>query len=273
PGQALVYSRLAPAYAEAYNLGPALICDRQALSLYRQINNRAKLGDAHNNLAETYVLLGAYEQAREHTLKSLDFYRQQGYKTYEANTLSLYALILDRLDQTEPAEKQYRASIAAQKALKVNFSLRFSLLYWGDFQLRVGRLTEAELTLDEAKALNDDVPHMRLTTQAKQAKVYLAQGKREAALALADAVWREIEPTGGAGLPLPLNTLDECCSVFQACEDSRAKVVLQLAANVLKRTATKIDDPEMRASFLNNVPVNRQLQAAWQRGRVETMEL
>ena len=32
-GQALVYSRLAPAYAEAFRLGPALICDREALRL------------------------------------------------------------------------------------------------------------------------------------------------------------------------------------------------------------------------------------------------
>jgi tetratricopeptide (TPR) repeat protein len=46
PGQALVYSRLAPAYAEAYNLGPALICDRRALDLYTQINNHTKLGAA-----------------------------------------------------------------------------------------------------------------------------------------------------------------------------------------------------------------------------------
>lgn len=270
PGQALVYSRLAPAYAEAYNLGPALICDRRALSLYKQINNQAKLGDAHNNLAETYVLLGAYEQAREHTLKSLEFYRQQGYKAYEANTLSLYALVMDRLGQTEAAEKLYRASIALQKALKVNFSLRYSLLYWGDFQLRAGRLAEAELTLDEVIALNEDLPHMRLTLQAKQAKVYLAQGQHEAALALAEAVWGEIEPTGGSGLPLPLNTLEECCSVFQACNDDRAKAVLQLATNVLKRTATAIDDPDMRASFLNNVPVNRRLQAALSANWVET---
>ena len=80
PGQASVYSRLAPAYAEAYNLGPALSCDRRALSLYSQINNQTRLGIAHHNLAETYVLLGAYKQAREHTLKSLEISRQQSRK-------------------------------------------------------------------------------------------------------------------------------------------------------------------------------------------------
>jgi tetratricopeptide (TPR) repeat protein len=60
PGQASVYSRLAPAYAEAYNLGPALVCDQEALRIYSQINYRTKLSRAHNNLAETLALLGAY---------------------------------------------------------------------------------------------------------------------------------------------------------------------------------------------------------------------
>jgi predicted ATPase/DNA-binding SARP family transcriptional activator len=271
PGQASVYSRLAPAYAEAYNLGPALSCDRRALSLYSQINNQTRLGIAHHNLAETYVLLGAYEQAREHTLKSLEISGQQSRKLNEANTLSLYALIMDRLDQTEAAEKQYQAAIAAQKALKANFSLRFSLLDWGTFQVQQGRLDEAELTLDEAITLNDDVPHMRLTAQAKQALVYLAQGKREEALALADTIWQAIEPTVGKGLPFPVNTMVECYAVFQACDDDRAGAALHMAAKVLKRTAAGIDDPEMRASFLNNVPVNRQVRAALSEDRVETV--
>jgi tetratricopeptide (TPR) repeat protein len=264
-----VYSRLAPAYAEAYNLGPALICDRQALSLYKQTNNQTRLGVAHHNLAETYVLLGAYEQAKEHTRKSLEISRQQSRKMNEANTLSLYAQIMDRLGQTKAAEKQYRTAIATQKALKVSFSLRFSLIDWGTFQYQQGWLNEAELTFEEAVALNGDTPHLRLTTQAKQALVYLAQGKREESLALADKVWRAIEPSAGKGLPFPINTTYECYSIFQAGDDNRAKAALQMAADILKHTAAEIDDPEMRTSFLNNVPVNRQLRAALQQNSAE----
>jgi hypothetical protein len=62
-----------------------------------------------------------------------------------------------------------------------------------------------------------------------------------------------------------LNTMVECSCIFEACDDDRAEAALQLAADVLKRTAAGIDDPEMRATFLNNVPVNRQLQAALSR--------
>ncbi|VAW39686.1 hypothetical protein MNBD_CHLOROFLEXI01-1856 [hydrothermal vent metagenome] len=263
PGQALAYSHLAPTYAEAYRLGPALFCDRKALFLYRQVDNRTKLGIGHHNLAETYVLLGAYEQAKVHTVKSLEISRRQGNKVGEANTLSLYAAILDRLGQIEEAETQYRVAIAAQKALKLNFSLRFSLLDWGTFQLQKGRLAEAEITFDEAIALNDNLDYLRLTSQAKQALVYLAQGQREKeALTLADMVWQEIEPNGGASLPFPIHTMYESYSVFRACGDDQAEAALQMAADVLKRTAAEIEDPEMRTSFLNNVPVNRQLRVA-----------
>jgi hypothetical protein len=54
----------------------------------------------------------------------------------------------------------------------------------------------------------------------------------------------------------------ECYSIFQTLGDERAAVALEMALDVLKRTAAAIDDPEMRASFLNNVPVNQQLRAA-----------
>jgi tetratricopeptide (TPR) repeat protein len=169
---------------------------------------------------------------------------------------------MDRLDQTEAAEKQYRVAIAAQKGLKLNFALRYALLDWGDFQLQAGRLAEAEITFDEAITINGDTPHLRLTSQAKQAMVYLAQGRRDEALALVDKVWQAIEPSGGKGLPFPVNTMYECYSIFQACDDGRAGAALQMAADVLKRTAAEIEDPEMRATFLNNVPVNRQLRLA-----------
>ena len=262
PGQALAYSRLAPAFAEGYNLGPALGCDQEALRLYSQTNYRVNLNRAHNNLAETYVLLGAYEQAKEHALKSLSISREQGNKVNEINTLSVYAATLDGLGQTEEAEKQYRTAISAQKELSMNWSLSYSLLDWGDFQLRAGRLVEAEKTFEEALAINSDMDHLRMTTQSKLAMVYLAQGKTEQALAFASEIWQAVEPERGQGLPFPIKTMFECFTVFQACNDARAKNALDQAADVLKRTADGIEDPEMREAFLNNVPVNRSLQQA-----------
>ena len=258
PGQAAVYSRLAPAYAEAFNLGPALFCDLKALSLYTKIDNQVKLGHAHHNLGETYLLLGAYAKAKEHFDKGLAFYRRQGNKGSEANTLSPYATALNGLGQTDTAENYYRLAIGMQKELQLNYSLRFSLLDWGAFQQEQGWLTEAELTLDEAIELNKDVAHLKVTAEAQLATNYLTQGnRRDEAFALVNKVWQAITPNEGDGLPFPIKTMFECYLVFTACDDERAVAALQMAADVMKRTAVEIEDTEMRTSFLNNVPINK----------------
>ncbi|MEZ4594814.1 MAG: BTAD domain-containing putative transcriptional regulator [Chloroflexota bacterium] len=261
PGQALAYSRLAPAYAEAYNLGQALVCDREALRLYLQINHRVRLSAAHHNLAETYILLGAYELAQEQIFVSLELARQQAVEADELNSLSQYALILDRRNQLEEAEKMYRATMPELKRLKLNFSLRFALLDWATFLLRTGRTAEAKANFEEALALNQDLEHLRLTTQAKLAQTYLALGNLQTALRLANEVWQAVAPSRGNGLPFPIETIFICYTIFAASDDDRAKVALAMAADVLEKTAVAIQDPAMRLSFLNNVPVNQQLQA------------
>jgi predicted ATPase/DNA-binding SARP family transcriptional activator/Tfp pilus assembly protein PilF len=261
-GQAAAHHFLAATYAEAYNLGPALTSGLEALRLRSQLNNRGRLGNTHLYLADIYLLLGAYRQAKEHNLISLEITRQMGNKVQEAYVLFRYARVLERFGQTEEAERTYRPAIATLKQLHFTAELKQALLDWGDFLLRTGRLAEAEINFNEALIINRNVDYLRLTTQAKLAQVYLAQGKSAAALALADEVWQAVEPTGGSGLPFPIHTMVECYTVFQACGDGRAGDALHMAAAVMERTAVAIDDPEMRASFLNNVPVNRQLQAA-----------
>ncbi len=261
-GQATAYHFLAATYAEAYNLGPALTSGLEALRLRSQLNNRSRLGNTHLYLADTYRLLGAYQQAKEHIQVSLEIARQLDNKVQEAFVLSHYARVLQELGQMAEAEKAYRPAIAALKRLKFNAELKLALLDWGDFLLQMGRVAEAEINFNEALIINRDVDYLRLTTQAKLAQVYLAQGKSAAALALADEVWQAVEPTGGSGLPFPIHTMVECYKVFQACGDERAGDALHMAAAVMERTAVSIDDPEMRASFLNHVPVNRQLQVA-----------
>jgi predicted ATPase/DNA-binding SARP family transcriptional activator len=261
-GQATAYHFLAAAYAEAYNLGPALTSGLEALRLRSQLNNRNRLANTHLYLADIYLLLGAYEQAREHVLISLEITRHLGNQVQEAYVLFRYARILERLGQMEEAERTYRPAINSLKRLKFTAELKQALLDWGDFLLGSGRLTEAEISFNEALIINRDVDYLRLTSQAKLATAYLAQGKPDAALTLADEVWPAVEPTGGRGLPFPIHTMVECYTVFQACGDGRAGDALHMAAAVMERTAVDIDDSEMRASFLNNVPVNRQLQAA-----------
>jgi tetratricopeptide (TPR) repeat protein len=195
----------------------------------------------------------------------LEIHRRQGNKAGEANSLASYANALNGLGKIKTAENYYRQAIAMQKELQLSFCLRFSLLDWGAFQQEQGRLTEAELTVDEALELNNDTDHLRLTTQAQLATIYLAQGNRDdEAFALADVIWQAIAPNEGEGLPFPIKTMFECYLVFEACDDERAGAALQMAEKVLKKTAVAIEDSEMRTTFLNNVPINKLLRQALQ---------
>ena len=127
-----------------------------------------------------------------------------------------------------------------------------------------GRLDEAEKILNEALAINHDLEHMRLTSLSKLATVYLAQGNSQRALAIANEVWQVVEQIQGRGLPFPIKTMFECYTIFTAYGDARAKDALTQAAEVLQRTANGIEDPELRASFLERVPAHRELTQLWE---------
>ena len=263
PGQALTYDRLAGNYAEKYKLGPALEYGEKALRLYSQLDHRPRLGMVHFILAEIYTLLGVYDRAMKHARFSLQLSRQHASDKFgEARALARCALIEDRRGQTEEAEKSYRTVITALRKLKRNMELSLTLLDWGDFLLRAGRLAEAESSFDEALTLYQDMEHLRITSQAKLALVYLAQGEARQALALVDEIWQAIAARRGRGLPFPIDTLFACFTIFQACGDARATESLNQAEEVLKRTVAEIEDQEIREAFLNKVPVNRLLRTA-----------
>lgn len=54
-----------------------------------------------------------------------------------------------------------------------------------------------------------------------------------------------------------------CYKALQATNDPRAKHVLQQGYEMVQELATKISDEGLRRSFLENVPYNRDLIAAW----------
>jgi predicted ATPase/DNA-binding SARP family transcriptional activator len=259
-GQAITYDRLSGNYAEKFRLGQALDYGLKALSLYSQLDYRTRLGVAHHNLAATYILLGAYDQALEHAHLSLELAQQQANKIDEARALSRLARIRDMLGRTEEAEDNYRAAVASLRMLKLNFDLSYTLLEWGDFQLRAGQMAEAKICFDEALRINQDREHFLITKQIKLAIFYLAQGKQPQALKLVNEMWLSLKSLGERTLPFPIETLFECYTIFQACGDSRAEKALNMAADLLKRTSDEIDDLDLRKVFLNDVPVNLLLQ-------------
>ncbi|MGC9395885.1 MAG: ATP-binding protein, partial [Anaerolineae bacterium] len=58
-----------------------------------------------------------------------------------------------------------------------------------------------------------------------------------------------------------------CYRLLQALQDPRAPEVLERAYNLVQATAAKLQDPEHRRMFMENVPAHRELIAEWERTR------
>lgn len=56
-----------------------------------------------------------------------------------------------------------------------------------------------------------------------------------------------------------------CYNVLRADEDPRAGEILDVAYHLLQERANKIDDLELRRSFLENVPYHREIVEAFRR--------
>lgn len=260
-GLSNAYSALAPAYAEGNRVGPGLFCDREALRLAELLDDRARLSSCHSNLAHTYILLGAFEVAHSHLLKTLELAEAQADDMMIAIGSWSFGNVLSQLGQAEAAVDHFHRAIALFQSLNNSYFMGSLLVDWGVLQAKIGRFTAAEITLKEAVALESDEEHMRLTAVMKLAELYLMQGRLAESVALADEVWRAIAPTSGRDLPSPIETLFLCYQVFSRAADERADDALTLAADMLERTAREISDPIMRQTFLMEEPVNRQLRA------------
>ena len=81
-----------------------------------------------------------------------------------------------------------------------------------------------------------------------------------------------IEANGADRIEYPVLVYLICYQVLEACarqrpaERTRARAVLQQGVALLQRRAAAITDPGLRQQFLENVPFNRELMAAWAAG-------
>jgi hypothetical protein len=99
------------------------------------------------------------------------------------------------------------------------------------------------------------------------ASVRLAQGRAEDALSLAEQAMREHKARGSFGLKGAVSRLVYAEALDAAGDRERAREALDPARERLLATAAKIDDPDLRRSFLENVPENArtlELAARWQ---------
>jgi len=132
-----------------------------------------------------------------------------------------------------------------------------------------GEFEQAEVAYQQAVtfATKKDKPRQAIEAQAGLARVYMALGETERALAQVKEVLAYMEantpPKGSSfcldGTEEPNRILLTCYQVLKANHDPRANAILTDAYNLLQKRAANISDEHLRHCFLNNVTVNREI--------------
>ena len=96
------------------------------------------------------------------------------------------------------------------------------------------------------------------------ARVALAQGHTGQALAHVEEILAWLAGNSPEGMEFPVLVYLSCYQVLQAAGDAeQAKAILADGYNLLQQRANRIPDDALRRQFLQNVPFNHELLAAY----------
>ncbi|MCD6555126.1 MAG: AAA family ATPase [Anaerolineae bacterium] len=251
----------------------------RALSYSRESYRIAKeLGDAYGaavdigNVALAQALLGKYEAAQKAIGESIAFAARVGDRYAEGAFHIFEAIIWWGLGDLE------RAQVSAQQALEIcrqsgspNFEIE-ALGWLGRITLERGRVQRARQWFEQAVQLAE--AHSQVQDRAEQlshlALAYSRLGQHETALRLSDEALTTMKAEMETSDWLKLVCFEHAQIIAAARGPSAARPYLERAYRMLMDVAARIGDPDLRRSFLENVPDNRAIAMAYRLGRFPT---
>ncbi|MFN8487449.1 MAG: BTAD domain-containing putative transcriptional regulator [Caldilineaceae bacterium] len=221
---------------------------------------RENIGVAAYNLANLFQIMGDWATAEQHFAEALTCLTQIG-ETYYASLVHIYWGNLHcQHGDYETAIRYYQQ---AQQQCRSDGYHDIEQRAWnhlGKALLGLHRFGEAEAAYQQALSLTTYKRGLtdRWLAQVGLAQLYLDQqqpqqaaGQLEglAAFLVSLSLHDPYEP--------PFNLLWTCYRVLSANHDPHGQVILQRGHHLLMEQALAIDNPALRRSFLENVPVHR----------------
>ncbi len=253
-------------YLMQNNYQAAQVQAELGLRICREIGFKYFEGMCLTNLGTVADEQGEYESALEYHQQGLSILRELGEPSLTSQILTELGRVYYHLGKHESAwgYAQQALTIAEEK---IKLAQTRTLISQGHMLRELGNLDRAADFYQQALrlALNLGFPDgYTQQAQAGLASVALAQGNLTQAWVSLDKIVHYLETTS-------LSTVDEifwiyliCYRILQANDDPRAIPTLNAAYNFLQEIAARIDDESLRASFLQNVPFNREIIEAWE---------
>ena len=241
----------------------------QALSIFCQVGDRRGESIVLGNLAGTALALGDIARANAIYEQTLSLCREIDDRTGECRILA--NLILQYHHQGEDGKALdfgQQALLFAQELGNRRWQA-YALTNLGHSQVALGLLEEGRESYQQALSIRREMgeDHMVIESLAGLARACLAQGDLAAARDSIEEILGYLEDHTVEGTDEPLRIYLTIYLVQQATQDSRAVETLETAHHLLQTQAARIDDEDLRRSFLENVPAHREIVRLWQSSR------
>ena len=242
----------------------------EALALARATADRKTECVLLNNLAELLRRNGHYATARVRLMDGLRLAREIGDRVEETTMFQNLALVEHNLGDHAAARNHADTALALSRAVGVRFIEAGALRNRGHAELALADADSAAMAYAASRDLFRELGMPNIATEAVAglARVALANGDVAAALAGVESILVHLDGGGTLdGADEPLLVRLTCYRVFDAAGDMRAAAVLGEAYAELQQLAARLPDETARKVFLENVPTNRDLVAAWKTPR------
>lgn len=247
-----------------YSLGQ--FCFEQALDLYQTIGHLHGEGKVYNNLGCVADTLGDYATAKMYQERALRICRELGDRGEEIEVLVDLALLLHHLGDNEAARSCSQEAVQLARMWHYRTVQGEAWTSLGHALARLEEWREATDAYTEALTLQRELGRLRMALEplAGLARVALAQGDLSRAQSYAEEILEYFESGGNAeGTREPIRIYLSCYRVLRASQDSRADAMLEKAHALLQQRADRMEDQELRHSFLENVVAHRELLREW----------
>jgi predicted ATPase/class 3 adenylate cyclase len=247
----------------------ALSMDQQSLAAHRAIGDRRNEAIAHGNIGAGWLALGELTRARQELEECLRLMRVNGERALEVSPRCALATLA--LWQGNDAQ----ALVHALEAVDVGVAVQArdqeiaALCRVGEAELALARHAAAARAFGSAHARATEISSpYRDDASAGLARLALAVGDTETAMQALAPLLALGARTGDAddrlkGVEFPRLVEWTSHRVLASAGDPRASEWLARVHEALQLQAATIADAGLRHGFLSNIPVHREIVAAW----------
>ena len=233
-----------------------------ALAIERAIANQWDEANVWNDLGILHLLWGDLPEAQTCLERSLALSREIADKAGEAYALLNLGQVLRDMGDSSEARRALVESQRLARQLLDRYLESLCLSHLATVSLQAGDLA---LAIEQARAvlaIRSELG-LRLWTTADLstlAAAYMASDDTDAAIDCARQALAILDECGGVGPEFPHRDYFVCYQVLSvAGQIEAACAALQSAYALVMTQASKISDPTLRESFLQNVAVNREI--------------